>query len=98
MGVARGRGREGSPRLGEYQGGGLIRTQWDEQWSLAKMGMEKDRRELPACTPQLLNNNNTNNNINCINTLQKKAIHIVTGSGTFAHTEQLFIHHRILPF
>jgi hypothetical protein len=30
-------------------------------------------------------------NINCINTQQKKLIRIITGSGTYAHTEQLFI-------
>jgi hypothetical protein len=37
-------------------------------------------------------------NLNRINTLQKKAIHIITGSGTFAHTGELFTNSRILPF
>jgi hypothetical protein len=37
-------------------------------------------------------------NLNRINTLQKKAIRIITGSSTFAHTGELFINNRILPF
>jgi hypothetical protein len=37
-------------------------------------------------------------NLNRINTLQKKATRIITGSGTFAHTGELFTNSRILPF
>jgi hypothetical protein len=37
-------------------------------------------------------------NLNRISILQKKSIRIITGSGRYAHTEELFLNNRILTF
>jgi hypothetical protein len=37
-------------------------------------------------------------NLNRISILQKKSIRIITGSGPYAHTEELFLNNRVLTF